>query len=191
MKRVLGIAVLLLTSVQAYAAGKIDAGIGGVFYGDTAGLTASAVYSRSLTEWAALFGMTPREGFSFASDFSLGAGATFNYAAANLSLLVVNFEVQASYRFRFGENSPLSLYPYVNLGSPLNIFSVNGASAVNGGFMAAAGLKAGFLATPALETGIGFEYQADLTGMYIGSAAVYLYASIRPRSGMDARAISR
>ncbi len=181
MKRTIGIFVLLSIASSGYALGRVDLGIGGAFYSDAIGFTVNAGYSRSLAGWGALFGGSTENASFFLQRFIAGAGLTANLVPISFSIYTINFELKSAFQVKLsdfsGSELPLSFYPYVNLGTPLNLFSYQGNSAANGGFMLSAGLKSGYLIGGKIEAGLGCEYQMNLTGMYIGSLGAYVYGA--------------
>lgn len=183
MKKLSCILLFVFMSAAAYPSSRIDFGAGGAFYADAAGLTVNAGYVRSLSDWAKTFSSGAGTVSLFSERFYLGLGVTANIVPQDFSVYTFDFEIRTGYQLKISDLSesafPLAFYPYLNVGTPLNLFSTGGASTANGGLMLAPGLKAGFiLAEGKFETGLGVEYQANLTGYFIGSIGLYAYGAL-------------
>jgi hypothetical protein len=182
MKKLTCILLFLFAASAAYPSGRLEFGAGGAFYADAVGLNLNLGYSRSLSDWAKAFASGAGTVTLFSERFYLGLGATVNIVPRDFSVYTFDFEIRTGYQVRLSDlteiSFPLALYPYLNIGTPLNLFSNGGGSTANGGVMFVPGLKIGFLlAEGKFDAGFGVEYQANLTGYFIGSIGLYAYGA--------------
>ncbi|OHD53783.1 MAG: hypothetical protein A2Y33_02705 [Spirochaetes bacterium GWF1_51_8] len=165
-----------------YSKGALDFGAGVCIYGDAMGFTVRAAYQESLNGWMSLFG-SPSSG-GFGDDFLLAAGLNTDIVPVEFGITSIEPEITALYRLGIIRNGAaeapgnISIYPYLGIGVPINIFTLQGSSSSGAGFMLRAGAKAGYRIMESFEAGFGAEYRMNFAGIYIGSVGVYAFASL-------------